>query len=354
MSSRLVRFAKALIYVLTLTVGGSAYAQPAVDLKLLIWEDYISPDVLEDFARETGINVRQIVFNDDAERDKLLVANDGANYDVVCLNHSVVSTYIASGWLAPVTAAEMPNLIHLETRWFDRVPAARGYAVPYFWGATGIVYRRDLVGAELRSWQQLLEPAPALEGRIAMIGSKRDLVGAALKALGYSINTTVASELAAAEALLLKQRPAVRSYDYDLATEREKSGLFKGEVAAAIAFNGDADMLHQIEPRAEFVIPQEGGILWLDFLGVLARSQHKAEAVALLDFLNRPEVAARNALYAHFASPNHAALAQLPPEYLANRTIFPTAEEVSRSEFEAEVPPRIQKRINEIAARVMR
>lgn len=352
LSSLFARAAKAL--VLFFALGGAATAAPIGPLTLLTWADYIDPSVLADFEQESGIQVRVIVFADDQERDKRLVANGGGNYDVVCLNHSVVSSYVASGWLAPATVKEIPNLAHLESRWLARVPASRGYAVPYFWGATGLVYRRDLFGAELTSWKQIFEPEAAQRGKIAMIENARDLVGAALKALGYSINSTVQTELAEAEALLMKQRPAVASYTYDLAADRKESGLYKGTASAAMAFNGDADLLAEIEPRASFVLPREGGILWLDFLGVLEQSRHKPEAYALLDFLNRPEIAARNALFVHFASPNAAALRHLPQDFLSNHTIFPTPAEVDRSEFEAEVPPRIQKRINEIAARVRR
>ena len=354
MLSLFARAARALVLTLSFAFAGLAAADPVTQITLLTWADYIDPAVLKDFEQETGIRVRVVVFEDDTERDKRLVANNGGNYDVVSLNPSVVSSYVASGWLAPATVSEIPNLIHLEPRWFDRVPASRGYAVPYFWGTTGVVYRQDLFGTQLTSWMQLFAPGPAQQGKIAMIGGPRDLVGAALKALGHSINSTVMAELAEAEALLLKQRPAVASYTYELAADRKQSGLYKGTVSAAVAFNGDADLLTDIEPRASFVLPREGGILWLDLLGVLAQSRHKPEAYALLDFLNRPTVAARNALFVHYASPNAAALRHLPAEFLGNHTIFPTPEEVERAEFETQLPPRVQKRFNEITARVLR
>ena len=348
------RTARALALTLSLAFGGLAAANPVSQITLLIWADYIDPALLKDFEQESGISVRVVVFEDDSERDKRLVATDGGNYDVVSINPSVISSYVANGWLAPLTVAEIPNLTHLEPRWFDRVPALRGYAVPYFWGTTGVVYRQDLFGTKLTSWMQLFAPGPAQQGKIAMNGEPRELVGAALKALGYSINSTAMAELADAEALLLKQRPAVASYTYDLAIDSKQSGLYKGTISATVAFNGDADFLIEVEPRASFVLPREGGILWLDCLAVLAQSRHKPEAYALLDFLNRPKVAARNSLFVHYASPNAAALRHMPVDFLANRTIFPTPEEVERAEFEAPVPPRVQKRINEIVARVLR
>ena len=103
MPSLFARTAKVLALILLFASGGAATAAPDGQLTLLTWADYIDPAVLKDFEQESGIHVRVIVFADDQERDKRLVANDGGNYDVVCLNHSVVSSYVASGWLAPAT-----------------------------------------------------------------------------------------------------------------------------------------------------------------------------------------------------------------------------------------------------------
>ena len=329
-------------------------AAMAREIVLLSWDDYVAPELLEEFTKASGVTVRVVTFEDDGERDKLLVAANAGDFDVVCVNHSTVGAYRASGWLAPVTAAEVPNLRHVERKWFERVPDADGYAVPYFWGTTGIVYRKDLVGAEIKHWKDLLEPGPALVGHIAMTTNARDLTGVALKALGYSVNASEPAKLQEVEALLLKQRPSVRNYTYELALDRGKSALVKGEIRAALAFNGDALQLQALEPRVAFVVPEEGSALWLDLLAVVAQSTHKADAFAFLDFLNRPDVAARNAQHVQFASPNAAAEARLPAAFRANPVIYPPAAVLQRAEFEQELPPRAQKRVNELVARVLK
>jgi len=324
------------------------------ELVFLNWPEYVSPQVLEDFERSTGIHVQLMTFEDDAERDKLLMAGNVSNYDLVCVNHSTVGAYVASGWLAPVTVREVPNLRAIDPKWFDRVPESQGFALPYFWGSTGFAYRRDLLNQELDSWTQLLDPPEGLRGKISMTKNPRDLVSAALKALHFSINTTAESELAQAEALLMKQRPFVKTYAYDLAATRNRAALAKGEILASMAFNGDAVQVQDVAPGVQFVLPKEGAGLWLDMLAVLSQSLHKAEAYALLEYLNRPEVAARNAEYVRFATPNFEARKRLPAEFLNNKAINPSPAEVERSEFERELPPRVQRRINEIAARVTR
>lgn len=330
---------------------GAAWAREVV---LLSWEDYVAPELLEQFTKSTGVKVRVVTFEDDGERDKLLVAAHAGDFDLICVNHSTLGAYRASGWLAPVGASEVPNLRHVDRKWFERVPDADGFAVPYFWGTTGIAYRKDLVDGELKHWKDLLEPRPSLVGFIAMTTNARDLTGVALKALGHSVNSSDSQHLKDAEALLMKQRPAVRNYNYELAVEREKSALITGEVRAALAFNGDALQLQAIEPRVAYVVPEEGTTLWIDFLAVAAQSARKADAYALLDFLNRPEVAVKNAQHVNFASPNNAAEALMPPAFRDNPAIYPPASVMQRAEFERELPPRAQKRVNELVSRVLR
>ena len=329
-------------------------AAMAREIVMLTWEDYVAPELLAQFAKATGTTVRVVTFEDDGERDKLLVAANAGDFDLICINHTALGAYRASGWIAPVGAAEVPNLRHLDRKWFERVPDADGFGVPYFWGTTGIAYRKDLVEHELKHWKDLLEPAPSLVGFIAMTTNARDLTGVALKALGHSVNSSDPGKLKEAEALLLKQRPAVRNYNYELAVEREKSALVTGEIKAALAFNGDALQLQALEPRVVYVVPAEGTALWIDFLVVAAQSTRKTDAYAFLDFLNRPDVAARNAQHVNFASPNAAAEPLLAPAFRGNPAIYPPAAVLERAEFEQELPPRAQKRVNELVARVLR
>ena len=339
----------ALLLGLLLPMGAGAR-----ELVLLTWEDYVAPEVIAQFTKATGISVRLVTFEDDGERDKLLVAANAGDFDLICVNHTALGAYRASGWIAPVGVADVPNLRHVERKWLERVPDADGFAVPYFWGTTGIAYRKDLVAGELNHWKDLLDPAPALAGFIAMTTNARDLTGVALKALGYSVNSSEPGKLKEAEALLMKQRPAVRNYNYELAVEREKSALITGEIKAALAFNGDALQLQALEPRIVYVVPPEGSALWIDFLVVSAQSTRKVEAYAFLDFLNRPDMAARNAVHVNFASPNAAAEALLPATFRANPAIYPPAAVLEKAEFEQELPPRAQKRVNELVARVLR
>ncbi|MGD8644431.1 MAG: spermidine/putrescine ABC transporter substrate-binding protein, partial [Chromatiales bacterium] len=196
-------------------------------------------------------------------------------------------------------------------------------------------------------------PQPALHGKIVMIEDPRELVGMALKALGHSINSENLTELAEAERLLQEQRPLVKSYSYVSLTER--SALVTGEAAAAMVYNGDALMLQQYEPNIRFVVPPEGTGMWVDYLAVLSSSPRKALAARFIDFMNRPEIAARNAEYLYYATPNRAAERLLPSEFLADDRIYPNAETLRRSEpFVTKLAPRAVKARQKIYARLQR
>jgi spermidine/putrescine transport system substrate-binding protein len=228
---------------------------------------------------------------------------------------------------------------------------AEKYAAPYFWGTLGIGYRRDLAGGPIQSWGDLMAPGESLQGRILMIDSARDLLSAALKSLGASLNSTDPDLLSQARQRLLAQRRHVRSYSY--VSLDDNSALVSGDAVASMLFNGDARMLQQYNPDIDFVLPEEGGAIWIDYLTIAQRSGNQKLAAEFIDFLNRPRVAARNALYVHYATPNKAAEAQLPKTFLQDPVVYPDADSLVKSEYYSRLPPRVERLYNEIFTAVV-
>lgn len=315
------------------------------ELVILNWADYLPEDLVEAFERSRGVKVRLVYFEGDEAREAMLTKSGGTGYDLVLVNGPRLEAYRRQGWLAPITPAEVPNLAQIEPRWLEAYGAA-GVAVPYTWGTTGIGYRADLVDEPIRSWRQLFEPQGALRGKLSLIKANRDLVGLALKSLGHSLNTEDPEHLAAAEALLRAQKPYVYSYSYvDL---DENSYLVSGEVVAAMMYNGDALLVKEHHPKITYVLPEEGGALWVDYLVVMQASPNKAVAMDFLNFLNEPEHAAKLAQALYYATPNRAAERLLPPEFLADPVIYPSPEQLARSEFPVPLPPRTTRLYNRV------
>lgn len=233
----------------------AAEGQEAQELVLLNWSEFMDPKLVAKFEQSHNALIRQVFFETNQARDQNLVESDGKGYDLAVVNDIALAPYRDRGWLAPLDRTNAPSLEHIDPRWYKFYAAAEGYAAPYFWGTLGIAYRADLVPYAITSWKQFFEPDEVLRHKIATTGDPADIVGMALKTLGYSANSITSAELAAAEGMLLKQKPFVHSHRY--LSLGEKSALVTGEIFASMIFNGDALMVMEHEANIKFVVPEE-------------------------------------------------------------------------------------------------
>src|SRR5690554_81188 len=337
-----------LLTLFLLTTVGSVQAK---ELVFLNWADYMDPEIILEFKQRTGITVKQSYFDSDTSRDELLLETDAKGFDIALMNAASMKILANRGWLDPLDEQSIPNLKHINPYWRSEPQDNKTFGAPYFWGTIGIVYRKDLVPSTVSSWMDLLQPTPALHGKISMIGDSADLIGIALKALGYSLNSIDEKELKEAEALLRAQAPAVKTYRY--LSLNDDSALLTGQIVMSMMYNGDALMLKKHNENIAFVLPKEGGNIWTDFLSVLSSSPRKAEAKQFINFLNEPEIAARQAMYVHYATPNLAAQKLLPQDFKDNPIIYPSQESLKNSEAYLRLPARAQKNRAAIFSRIV-
>ena len=188
--------------------------------------------MVAEFERRRGVRIRQVYFDADDLRDDYMIKTEEEGYDLVVVAGYKLDQYRRYGLLARVDEAAVPNLHHIDPRWRDAFPGTREYGAPYFWGTLGIAYREDLLTQVPTRWMDLFRPPPEAHGRIAMIEDATDVIGMALKALGYSVNETRPEALKAVEALLQSFKPHVRSWRHiDLGPD---SPMVRGEVAMAM------------------------------------------------------------------------------------------------------------------------
>lgn len=355
---RSIRLSCLAVLLLSCAVGRAALAQEAggaagQSLTLFTWYDYMDPALIDRFAVETGIRVEEVNFESPDERERVMAETDGRGFDLVLIDQLVIQSYIAQGWLAELDTDRMGNLAHIDPRWWGLVSGSQAYVVPYFWGTLGIAYRSDLVAEPITSWHDLLVPPDSLHGRIIMVPESHGLTGAALLALGFSPNSADDAELDAAEALLHRQKPHVLTYA-NLPLDGA-SPLVTGEAYATMQYSGEIYLLQQYEAAIRYALPREGTLIWVDYLAILNTSPHKQAAMAFIDFLNEPHNAAQLAQHVFYATPNRAAEALLPPEFLADEVIYPPAEILERSElYDADLPAAAIRRRAEIVSRLMR
>ena len=302
--------------------------QPADTLTYYSWSgDYVR-DVIPDFAKEYGVDVIYVEFGSQEEAIENLRL--GNVYDIVVLENQLVPLLVAEGLLHRIDYANVPNFRHISPNFRDLMyDPGNVYAIPYSWGTTGLLVRSDLVDPPVTKWADLWRPD--LMEQAAVWPLQRYLIGAALLSLGYSVNSENPAELEDASALLL----ALGEYAIMIDSEEETIApqLVSGEAVLALGWAYDVWMAQEESDLVEYVLPEEGAILWGDNFVVPASSVHKEMAEKFINYLLRPEVSAHLIEANYYPMPNDAAIALLPPELQADELLFPTDEDMHKAEL---------------------
>lgn len=270
-------------------------------LALYNWGDYLAPELLRRFQAATGARVTQDYFLAEAELIAKLAG--GAPYDVAFPIDYIISRMVTQRSLRPLDPAALPGLRHLSPQFPAWQRDGKIYAVPYLWGTTGIGYDSEKVEAP-RSWRALFDPRYA--GRISVIDSKGDVFDQALLAAGMDINST--DKPAIREKVfptLLAQKQLLRAYDANPAR-----ALVAGETWIAQIDSGDLFRAQTQRPSLRYVIPDEGAVLWVDYMVIPGSARSPELALRFIEFMLDPENAALNANALRFATPNQTALEQ--------------------------------------------
>jgi len=333
-----MRKAAAVFAIVLLMPGGSAAAQRAQErvVNFYNWSDYIDPTVLEDFTRETGIKVKYDNFDsNDMLETKLLAGQSG--YDVVVPTAYFLARQIKVGVLQKLDRSKLPNLKNVWGDIAQRLAAydpGNQYAVNYMWGTTGIGYNvkkaREMLGADHRidSWDVLFKPeviAKFKDCGVHMLDAADDVFAAALDYLNLDPNTRSQADLEKAADLLIRVRPFVRKFH----SSEYLNALASGEICLVLGYSGDVKQAQKRAVEAKngveiaYAIPKEGAQLWFDNLAIPKDAKNVAEAHALIDFLLKPEAAAKNSNFISYANGNAASRPLVDKAILEDKTIYP-------------------------------
>jgi spermidine/putrescine-binding protein len=319
--------------LLTMVVACGAGEQQklAEELYLYNWSEYIEPQVLEDFEAEFGVRVVEDTFANNEELLAKLQAG-ATGYDVIFPSDYMVEIMIEEGLLAELNHENVPNISNLDPKFADP-PYDPGmvHCVPYLWGTTGIGYNGDVFDEAPDSWAYLFDPdlASQYAGQFTMLNDVRETMGAALKYLGYSLNSTDEAELEEARDLLIQQKQWIYAYD----AEQYEDLLSADETVIAHSWSGDVFMVAEEDERLWYAIPQEGGVIWADNLCIPASAPNKYTAEVFINYLLDPEVSAANSNYTWYASPNAKAAEFIDEEILEEPAIYPPPEVMARLEW---------------------
>jgi putrescine transport system substrate-binding protein len=318
-------------------LSAPAFAQAKKDrvVNVYNWTDYIDPTVLEAFTKETGIAVKYDTFDsNDILETKLLAGKSG--YDVVVPTAYFLERQIKAGVFQKFDKAKLPNLTNAWEEIAKRLAAydpGNQYAVNYMWGTIGIGYNvgkaKEILGdAPIDSWSIVFRPenlARFKDCGVHMLDSSDDLLTTAMQYLGLDPNSKDPADIEKAADLLLKIRPFVRKFH----SSEYLNALASGEICLAVGFSGD---IKQAQKRAaeakrgvavDYAIPKEGAQLWFDNLAIPRDARHPAEAHELINYLLRPEVAAKNSNFIAYANGNAASRALIDKAILDDHGVYP-------------------------------
>ncbi len=316
-------------FVITATVLATTAcpgsSRPVV--RVFNWGDYIDEELLAEFTRETGIRVKYDTF---AQNEDMYIKlkMSGDSYDVVFPSDYMIKRLISEQLIQPFDTEALENYQHIGER-FRNTPwdPDNAYSVPYMWGTVGIVYDTTRVSPAPDSWNVLWDEQ--YRGSIFMMESQRDTIGLALKKLGYSLNSRSTEELNAARDQLVLQKPLTLAYVGD----EVKDKMIGGEAALAVVYSGDAVYIIDENPAMNYVVPIEGSNIWFDGMVIPAASKNVEAALTFINFLCRPDVAARNAEYIGYSTPNDTALELLDESVRTNPAAYPSPDVLQRCEF---------------------
>jgi len=293
----------------------SGCADESKIVRVYNWGDYIDPDVTEMFEEETGYTVRYEMYETNEDLYTKM-ANSNVSYDVIIPSDYMIERMISEDMLAKINMDNIPNLANIDPEFFSlSYDPNDEYSVPYMWGTLGILYNTTMVDEEIDSFASLWDEK--YEGNIIMMNSQRDALGAALKYLGYSLNSTDEAQLAEAQQLLIDQSPLVLGYFMD----ETKDKMIAGEAALALVYAGDAVYCIDYNEDLKYVIPKEGSNIFYDAMCIPANCTNQEGAEAFINFMCRPDIAARNADYIGYSSPSSIAREQM--EDGQNPTAYP-------------------------------
>lgn len=303
--------------VLILVAAGCSGSSNKATLNVYNWGDYIDKSVLREFEKEFDVKIN---YEEYANNEEMLakIKAGGTAYDVIFPSEYMIEYMNSTDMLNELDYSKLSNYQNIDERFKDLAYDPQNkHSVPYMWGTMGIVYNKNMVTKPVDSWNILWDKDYA--GKILMLDSSRDSFVPAFKKLGYSINSKNMSELNAARDELIKQKPLVRAYEVDT----YKDQMIAEEAAMALTWSGDAYLLIAENPNLDFAIPKEGTNLWFDGIAIPKTSQNVELAHEFINFLMRPEIAAKNSDYIKFSSPNAAALPLLPEEDSSNEDLYP-------------------------------
>ncbi len=300
---------KIIIFFITFFLLLTSCKEETNELTIYGWEGYIPNDVIELFEAETDIKIQFDTFYS-AETMYNEIVNEEKKYDIVIPTDYIVERMIAEKWLLKLDKSILPNTKNVIPTFVKSYFDSNGdYSVPFTFGTLGIAYNKENVNTPY-SWNVIFDEKNS--GEVVIYKGIREIMTAALKKLGFSLNSQSVLELEKAEKLVLNQNNIVKYQEPINLIEDLSSGKF----SYALTYSGDAVIMKQKNPNIGYIVPSEGSRIWVDYLVIPKNATNVKNAHTFINFINRPEIAKLITKESGFSTANQSALNLLDEELI--------------------------------------
>ena len=302
-------------------------AEEEKKLNLYNYDTYIGETTLADFTSATSIETKMDLYADmDELFSKMKTGNPG--YDAMVVSNDYLERMVKANMVTPLDHSKIPNMANIDPAFLDpKFDPGRKFSIPYMWGTIGIGFNKTKINSPIDSWKVLFE-SDEYAGKISVLGDAQNVLGCALKYLGYSFNSTNADELKKVQELLIAQKKNIKVF----APDNGQDLLAAGEVVACQEWNGDIAQVMVEDKDLDYVVPKEGTNIWEDTWAVPTAAPHPDNAHAFLNFILDAENGKNIATTIQYATPNAAAKKLMPPEYTGSSAIYPPADVLAKCE----------------------
>jgi spermidine/putrescine transport system permease protein len=303
--------------------SGESTSDAEKALHIFCWSEYIPQQIVDAFSADTGIKVSMETYSSNEEMLAKLFAG-GGNYDIIQPSEYVIEGLIKESLLTPIDHASIPNMKNLAPEFTNMsFDPGNKYSVPYMAGSVGIIVNTEVVQDDIKSYNDVFQEKFAKN--IVVLDDAREIVSWGLESLGIPVNEVSDENLAKVKPLLEKWLPLVKVFDSD----SPKTALLNGDVALGVVWAGEGAILLNEDEKFKWIVPAEGGHLFVDSLAIPKTAKHVKNAELFINYVLRPDVSAKISEAFPYLNPNVAARELLTPAQRNNPASFPTADQLA-------------------------
>ena len=299
---------------------------------VLTYSKYIAPEMITDFQMKTGYKLQLEEYEAQEQMISKLQQAIEKQYDVVIASDVVIQQMIHLGLIIPIDMDKIPNKVNVADQFKNPVyDPGNTFTLPYLWGTTGILYRDTTLNENNVSYNILFNPQQ-VKGKFSLLDESRSMLSMALQAKGLNANSVKIEDINDAIELIREAKRDAHFAGFE-GSVSAKDKVLKGEISAAIVFNGEAMSAISEDPTLRYAIPTEGSFMWVDAMTLSSHAQNADGAHAFMNYILDAQNGARLAQSTNFATPNRASIKIIDDKFKQNRVINPTREEIDRMVF---------------------